>query len=225
MIFPITPAVSFISQNVVLKECLATPTMELKKRDDTFEMRVTKENVVENSEFRAENVKTLVSGEINDPASTSSQKSCFVLWQGHEVNTEYAELLDLIMKRYPETFKDNIIKNHKIWTVKLNMLCSSVNAFTKTSITEVNSEMLTEYRGLFNILQNSGFNIDWLMSHLNYIENLCELYASDLRIDNAKEKLQDLQTLRGLKMSASESFWTEGISLASIARNIGDGLL
>ncbi|KAL8104494.1 hypothetical protein AgCh_028639 [Apium graveolens] len=225
LIFMMTPAVSIISQNVVLEECLATSTTEPKMRDDTFDMRVTKENVVENSEYRAEKVKALASGESNDRASTSLEKSCFVLWQGHEVNTEYADLLDLIMKRYPETFKHKIIKNHKIWTVKLNMLCSFVNAFTKTSMTEVNSEMLTEYRGLIYVLQKSGFNIDWLMSHLNYIESLYELYASDPHIDNAKEKLQDLQTLHARKISAAESFWTQGISLAAIAHNIGDGLL
>lgn len=226
--FPMTPALSLISQDVVLGKCSASPTTELNTHDDTFDMRVMEENVVENSEVCAEKVKevkALVSGESNDRASTSSKKNCFVLWQGHEVNTEYADLLDLIMKRYPETFKHNIIKTNKIWTVKLSMLCSSVNAFTKTSMTEVNSEMLTEYRGLFNILRNSGFNIDWLMRHLNYIEDLFELYASEPRIDNAKRKLQDLQTLNAIKMTASESFWTEGISLAAIARNIGDGLL
>lgn len=226
--FPMTPTLSLISQDVVLGECSATPTTEQNTRDDSFDMRMTDENMVENSEVRAGKVKeveALVSGESNDRASTSSEKSCFVLWQGHEVNTEYADLLDLMMKRYPETFTHNIIKNHKIWTVKLSMLCSSVNAFTKTSMSEVNSEMLIEYRGLFNVLRDSGFNIDWLMSHLNYIEKLCELYASDPHIANAKRKLQDLQTLHAIKMTASESVWTEGISLASIARNIGDGLL
>lgn len=213
---------------MVLEERLETPTTELKTRDDTFDMSLTEENVVGTSEFQFENVKEVkarVSGESNDRASTSSEKRCFALWQGHEINTEYADLLDLIKKRYPETFKHNIIKNQNIWTVKLKLLCSSVNAFTKTSMTEVNSDMLTEYRGLFKILQTSGFNIDWLMSHLNYIENLCELYASDPRINNAKEKLQDLQTLHAIKMTASESFWIEGISLAAIACNIGAGLL
>ncbi|KAK1379415.1 hypothetical protein POM88_026159 [Heracleum sosnowskyi] len=135
-----------LSQNVVLEERLATPITEVKTCDDTFDMRATEENVVENSEVHAKKVKevqALVSGESNDGASTSSEKSCFLLWQGHEVNTEYADLLNLIMKRYPETFKHSIIKNHKIWSVKLNMLCSSVDAFTKTSMSERETIFLT----------------------------------------------------------------------------------
>lgn len=58
-------------------------------------------------------------------------------------------MLDLIMDKYPQSFKKLTNKNKKIVTVKLNTLASLVNAFTTTLMTEVDNEMLTEFEALF----------------------------------------------------------------------------
>lgn len=84
------------------------------------------------------------------------KKDC-ALWQSHEVKSEFVGLLDLIIQEYPETFAQLTLKMNKIWTMKLNMLCSLVNAFTKTSMTEFDTELLTEYgRGTFYRLAEVG---------------------------------------------------------------------
>ncbi|KAK1402968.1 hypothetical protein POM88_002573 [Heracleum sosnowskyi] len=193
--------VSVTSQNVGLGEPLANPTVELVDSQ----------------------------GAGNDCASSSREKKDFGLWQGYEVNSEFVVLLDLIMKRYPETFEHFITKNKKLCTMRLNMLCTSVNAFTTTTMTEIDAEMITEYRTLFGDLQRS-FNIKWLVSRLNYIEQFHfsqnELHAIDSSIDDAKSKLLVLQNLRTEKMTKmQEAFGTMGTNLVSTAGYIGDDLL
>ncbi|XP_074340041.1 uncharacterized protein LOC141677858 isoform X2 [Apium graveolens] len=227
-------AVSFITQCGVLEEPLPTTTVEINDyrypyrriNFGVIDMRVPKENWGENSVLVADKVtqtEAPVSGASRDWAD-SCEKSNSVLWQGHEVNSEYVGMLDLIKEKYPYTFQDLPKKNEKLLTVKLNTLCSSVNAFFKTSMAEVDTEMITEYKILFTTLGSWGFNTNWLLSHVSYIENLHELNASDYRIDDAKNKLQELQTLLAEKSTNSESFQTMGISNASTAAYIGDGL-
>lgn len=205
--------------------------------DELVDLRVPKESMdmVEHTVVDDERVRQIgapVAGPRNDQASSSWENSHMVLCQGHEVNSEFLGLLDLIMKKYPETFEQLPPKNKKILTMKLNMFCSSVNAFTKTSKTEVNTEMLTEYRALFTDFQRWGFNINWLMRHLNDIEQhwcskplLYELHAIDSRIDDAESKLQDLRTLRAEKMTGSGSSQIMATSFADTAGYIGDDIL
>ncbi|KAL8103627.1 hypothetical protein AgCh_027995 [Apium graveolens] len=162
---------------------------------------------------------------INDQASSS--------WRlDHEVNSEFVGMLDLVKKRYPETFEQVPIENKKILTVKLNLCCSSVNAFMKTCMTEIDTKLLAEYRALFTDLQRWGYNINWLMSRLNYTGHLhlsnpllSELQAIDSGNDNTESKLKDLQTLHAEMMTDPESFQTTSTSLAATACYIGDGLL
>ncbi|KAK1402969.1 hypothetical protein POM88_002574 [Heracleum sosnowskyi] len=135
---------------------------------------------------------------VNDRASSSRGNSDFGLWRGHEVNPDFVGLLDLIITKYPETFEQFISKSEKFYTMKLNMLCTSVYEFLRTSLTEFNTDIITEYRDLFTDLQRWGFNVNWLLSHLKYIEHFqisqYELHSIDSRPDDAKNKLQDLQS-------------------------------
>lgn len=229
------PAVSLITQCGVLEEPFPTTTVEIvdyqypykRIKFGIIDTKVPKDNWEENSVLVADKVTQTdapVSGASSDWAD-SCEKSNSVLWQGHEVNSEYVGMLDLIKKKYPYTFKDLPKKDDKLLTVKLNTLCSSVNAFIKTSMAEVDTEMITEYKILFTHLGLWGFNTDWLLRHALYIENLHELNASDSRIHDAKNKLQELQTLRAEKSTNPESFRTMGSSHASTASYVGDGLL
>lgn len=230
------PAVSLITKYGVLEEPLPTKTVEVVDYQYPYkrinfgiiDMSMPKENWVENSVLVADKVtqtEAPVSGASSDRAD-SCEKSNFVLWQGHEVNSEYVGMLDLIKKKYPCTFMNLPKKNEKLLTVKLNTLCSSVNAFIKTSMAEVDTEMIIEFKNYFTSLGFSGFNTNWLVRHTVYIEHLLELNASDSRIDDAKNKLQELQTLRAEKSTNSESCWTmASCSHASTAAYVGDGLL
>ncbi|KAK1362704.1 F-box domain-containing protein [Heracleum sosnowskyi] len=94
------------------------------------------------------------------------------LWQGHKVKSEFVGLLDLIMKKYPETFEyfTTNTESKLFCTMKLNMLCTSVDAFSKISTTEVDDKMVTEHKVVFAELQKLGFKVNWLESHLNCIE-------------------------------------------------------
>ncbi|KAK1402954.1 hypothetical protein POM88_002559 [Heracleum sosnowskyi] len=73
-----------------------------------------------------------------------------------------------------------------------------VDEFIRTSMTELNTDIITDYRDLFTDLQRWGFNVNWLLSYLKYIEHLqisqSELHSIDSRPDDAKNKLQDLQS-------------------------------
>lgn len=67
-----------------------------------------------------------------------------------------------------------------------------MKTFIGTSLTEVDAEMIGEYRALFADLQRS-FNVTWLVNHLNSIEQLKlsqsklgKFHASDYCTDNAK---------------------------------------
>lgn len=156
MISQMVPDVSLTAQNVV-------------------GMRVPKDYMAGNFAVDADKVKkfeNLVPGPSNDLANPLCDNRDCVYWHGHEVNPECVSLLDLIMQEHPETFAQLTLKSKKIWTMKLNMLCSLVNAFTNTSMTEVDIELLTEYRELFSDLQRWGFNVNWLMCRLNSVEHL-----------------------------------------------------
>ncbi|KAK1403015.1 F-box domain-containing protein [Heracleum sosnowskyi] len=163
----------------------------------------TEEHVVEDSVVDADRVRDIDAPleEIGkDPVSTSRGNRYFGLWLGHKVNYEFLGLLDRIMHQYPETFENFTKKKKKLCTMNLNMFCTSVNDFTKISMSEVDSEMLVEYRDAFAYLQNEGFNVSWVVRRLDYIEHLRfsnplipELYALDCRINDDKSKLQELQ--------------------------------
>ena len=216
-----TPAVSLSAQNVVEEKDLESPTKKL--IDTTYTNKST---------GNGQKIKALVSVARNVPATSGGDISNLVLWQGHEVNPEFVGVLDRIMKSYPETFRQLTTKNKKIWTMKLNTLCSLVNNLVKTPKIEVNAEVLCEYRALFTDLQRWGFKLNWLINHLNRIERLLfsktignELLAIDTRINDAKIKIQDLQTLRLDRMTHSESSPTKGTSLAVTAGYLGDDIL
>ncbi|XP_017234938.1 uncharacterized protein LOC108208869 [Daucus carota subsp. sativus] len=170
---------------------------------------------------RATQFDVTVEGLGNDGVSSSRRDSDFGLWQGHEVKSEFARLLHNIMNNYPETFEHFTTSDKKLSTMKLNMLCTSVNVFTKISMTQVDTEMIAEYRDVFAGLQKFGFNVSWLVSRLNYIEKLrnsqplSELHVIDCNINSAKSKLQDLETLRKKKMEEiQKAFGSMGTNLA-----------
>ena len=105
----------------------------------------------------------------NDRASSSRASGEIGLWKGHEVNSEFLSLLDCIEKKYPETFDHFTTNSKKLCTMKLNMFCTIVKDYTRTSMTEVDTEMIAEYRVQFADLQRS-FNVKWLVNHLNCVE-------------------------------------------------------
>lgn len=165
---------------------------------DTVEKRVQVEHLVEQSvdadKVRQVGCPVAGTGTGNDWASSSSGNSDFRLWQGYEVNLEFVGLLDLITKKYPETFEHFTAKSKRFYTLKLNMLCTVVKDFLRTSMTDFTTEIITWYRDLFLDLQKWGFNVNWLVSHLNYIEQLHfskGLHATNPHIDD-RNKLLDL---------------------------------
>ncbi|KAK1400632.1 hypothetical protein POM88_000237 [Heracleum sosnowskyi] len=172
------------------------------------------------SNLKVRDFDSLAEGTGNDHVSSSMGNSNLGFWRGHEVNFEFVCLLNLIMNKYPETFEYFTIKNKKFCTIMLNMLCTSVNDFIKISMTEVDSEMIAEYRDVFADLKIFGFNVSWLVSRLNYIEQLQfswpllpELHALDCQINEARKKMQEIE----------KAFGTLGSTLA--VGCIGDGLL
>ncbi|KAK1356131.1 hypothetical protein POM88_049387 [Heracleum sosnowskyi] len=182
-------------------------------------MGVQEELVVQNSVVDVHRVAQIgdpVERTRNDQVNSSRCNSDFGLWRGHEVNSEFVCLLDLIMNKYPETFEHFTTKNKKNCTMKLNLLCTSVNDFNRISLTDVNTEMFAEYRDVFAELQKFGFNISLLVSRLNYTEQIC--------INDTKTKLQDLETLRAEKMQEiQKAFGTMVTNL--VVGYIGDDLL
>ncbi|KAK1402982.1 hypothetical protein POM88_002587 [Heracleum sosnowskyi] len=112
---------SVVAENAVVHEPLASPAKEL-------------------DEYRARQTAALAEGTGKDPVSSFKGNKDFRLWQGHEVNSEFVCLLDRIMDKYPETFEHLTPKNKNLCTMNLNLLCTSLNDFTKLSMTEVNSE-------------------------------------------------------------------------------------
>lgn len=148
--------------------------------------------------------------------------------KGHEVNSNFLGILNCIEKRYPETFDYFTTSSKKLRTVKLNMLCTTVKAFSKTSLTEVDTETISEYRALFAYLQRS-FNVKWLVDRLNNIVQLQfsqplldKFHAVDSRTDDTKSKLQDLQDLR--TRMTTEARMEVGTMGANLFGYIGDDL-
>lgn len=204
---------------------------------ETVNAGVEKKHALENSLVDANGVRQTDSsseGTSNNQRSSFEGNIYYAVWRGHEVNSEFVCLLERIMRKYPETFEH--FKKNKLSTVWLNMLCTSLNAFTKLSMTEVNFETIVQYKDIFAYLQNLGFNIGWVLSRLNYIQHLrfskpliMELHAIDCLIDDAKSEVQDLpaptndaisklrnlQSLRAEKMTEIErDFGTMGTNLA-----------
>lgn len=199
--------VSLTSHKVMLDDSLATPTKEMvdaqeilkKVRVDTVEKRVQVEHSVENSVVdHADSVRYVgapIAGTGIGQGSSSRVKSKFLI--GLELKSEFAGLLDLIMEKYPETLKDFTARTLRLYAMELHMLCTSVNDFLRTSITEFSTDIITEYKDLFAHLQVREFNVHWLVSHLNYIEQLRLSEngdAIDSRTGDAKTKLQDVQS-------------------------------
>ncbi|XP_074347813.1 uncharacterized protein LOC141686669 [Apium graveolens] len=238
---------SVTAQNVVMEDTLESPTKVLVSSEniqktvciDTMEEEVQEEQVMQNSEPHTDmvrDVSALLEETCNDPVSSFGGTSDSGLWQGYGVNPDFVCLLDQITIKYPGTFEHLTATNKKFYEMKLNMLCSSVIDFTKIPLTEVDAEMIADYRDIFADLQKLGFNVSWLVNRLNYIERLHfsqplrELHAIDLHIDDAKSKLQDLQiriddakiklqdlhTLRAEKMQeAKKPAGTMGVNLAA----------
>ena len=71
---------------------------------------------------------------------------------------------------YPETFDHFTTNSKKLCTMKLNMFCTIVKDYTRTSMTEVDTEMIAEYRAQFADLQRS-FNVKRLVNHLNSLQD------------------------------------------------------
>ncbi|KAK1399279.1 hypothetical protein POM88_009142 [Heracleum sosnowskyi] len=244
-----TATTSVTAQNAVLQEPLAAPTKVFAGSKnthktvciDTVDMQVQEEQVVQYSAVntdRARKISAPVEGTSNNRVRSSRRNNDFRLWQGHEVNSEFVCLLDIIMNKYPKTFEHFTTINEELCTSQLNMLCTSVNVFTKICMNQVDAEMIADHRAVFTALQNLGFNVSWLVNRLNFIEQLRfsqpllpELDAIDSHINNAKTKLQDLQilikdlhTLCAEKMQEIEkAFGTMGANL--LVGCIGDDLL
>ncbi|XP_074343887.1 uncharacterized protein LOC141683088 [Apium graveolens] len=136
----------------------------------------------------------------NDQPSLSWETSGFRFWRGHEVKSEFVSLLERITKKYPDTVRHLTAKVNIVHKLMLNGFCTTVTSFMNTPIADVDADLITGYRAIFSDLQSWGFNISWLTSRLNYVEQfrfsqplLNELHAIVSRI-------QDLQTLRAEKM-------------------------
>lgn len=248
---PQTETVSLTAENAALEEPLAASTKGLVDCQyidktvsvETLDLEVEEQTLVD--AYKVRQIDSPVVGTRDNRVSSSMGIGDFGLWRGYEVNTENVGLLDRIMQKYPETFEHFTMTNKKYSTVRLNMLCTSLIDFTRLSVAEVDSEIIVQYRDLFANLQSLGFDLSWVLSRLNYIEHLrfskpliTELHAIDCRIDDAKSKVQDmqtqladgmdtlqnLQTLRTEKMREIErDFGTMGTNLA--VGSIGDDLL
>lgn len=123
------------------------------------------------------------------------------------------------MEKYLETFEHFTTKSKTFCSMNLIVLYTLINAFITTAMTEIDSETITEYRTLFSYLQRS-FNVQWLVNHLNYIEQLRfsyhELLEVESCIDDAKSKSKLLPTLGTEKMAKIEkAFGTIGTNLAA----------
>ncbi|KAL8099199.1 hypothetical protein AgCh_031752 [Apium graveolens] len=252
---PYTEAATVKVPNVVLQEPLGVSTKVLVNCQhihrtvcvDTADTGMQEELVGQDSLLDVDRLRQIcspVKRTGNDRVSSSGGNIDFGLWRGHEVNCEFVYLLDLIMDKYPETFEHFTTKSNKVCTIKLNALCTLVNDLTRISMTDVDTEMIAEYRDAFAELQKFGFNVSWLVSRLNYVEQvlfsrplLSELHAIDCRIDEAKSKLQefqgrnddtksklrDLETLRAEKMQEiQKAFGTMFKNL--LVGHIGDDL-
>ncbi|XP_074348094.1 uncharacterized protein LOC141686900 isoform X1 [Apium graveolens] len=139
-----------------------------------------------------------VGGDGDDQVRSSRRAVDTGLWNGHEVKSEFIGLLNLIMKQYPETFEHFTTNTESklFCTMKLNMLCTSVDALSKISTTEVDDKMVTEHKVLFADLQKLGFRVNWLESHLNCIEHgISKSLLHDLdEVDSLVEKNDDTKT-------------------------------
>lgn len=161
---------------------------------------------------------------------SSGKNDCFKLWQGHAVYPECVDLLELIRKTYPETFKGFSPQSKMIYTVGLFTLYTAVKSFSNVSTVEVTAATITKYRGLFADLERWGFNINWLVNHLNCIEQLRfsrplvdELHVIDRHLEEAQREVRELQSLRSAKVGEiQEAFGHLGTHLA--AGCLGDGL-
>ncbi|XP_074332206.1 uncharacterized protein LOC141669532 isoform X1 [Apium graveolens] len=181
----------------VVHEPLASPAKEL--GDCQYINGIICVDSVENSRVdadRARKTDALDEGTNNDLLSSFKGNRVLGLLQGHEVNLEFVCLLDRIMHKYPKTFEHFTLKNNNLCTMNLNMLCTSLNDFTKISMTDVNSDVILEFRDVFAYLKSQVFNVSWLVNGL-----IPELYEIDCHIDDASSKLQDLQALRMEKMT------------------------
>ncbi|XP_074360529.1 FBD-associated F-box protein At3g52670-like [Apium graveolens] len=152
-----TVTVSMTAQNAVLQEPLADSTNDL---DDsqyvhqtptvgTVDVNVQEEHVMGDVVGDADTVRHItvpIEEKGKERLSSSVRNRDFGLWQGHEVNSEFVCLLDRIMDKYPETFEHFTAKNKKLCTRNLNILCTSLNDFNKLSMTEIDSEIIAEYR-------------------------------------------------------------------------------
>lgn len=247
MFWPHSGEASVTAHNVVIEDTLEAPTNVLFGSENihksvcigTMEEGLQEEQVMHNSEQHADmvrNVGALVEETYHDPVSSFKRNSASGLWQGYGVNPDFVCLLDQITIKYPGTFEHLTATNKKFYKMKLDMLCTSVIDFSKVPLTEVDAEMIAEYRDIFADLQKLGFNVSWLVNRLNYIERLHfsqplpELHAIDchiddakskfqdlqIRIDDAKIKLQDLHTLRAEKMQeVKKPSGTLGANLAA----------
>ncbi|KAK1352172.1 hypothetical protein POM88_053676 [Heracleum sosnowskyi] len=180
----------------LLEEPLTTPTAELVDSQDIHKKvcvnRVQVEHLVDSSvgdADRARHAGAPVARKSINQASSSRGNSNFWLWQGLEIKSEFVDLLDLIVKKYPQTFEHFTAKSETFYAMKLNMLCTWVNEFLRTSMPEFCTDIISEYKDGFADLQRWGFNVYWLVDRLNYIEQIRlsqnEVHAIDSSVGDA----------------------------------------
>lgn len=160
----------------------------------------------------------------NDQTSLSSETSGFRFWRGHEVKSEFVSLLERITKKYPDTVKHFTAKVDILHTMMLNMFCITVTSYMNTPIADVDADIITGYRAIFSDLQRWGFNISWLASRLNYVEQLRFSQPLLNELHAIVSRIQDLHTLRAEKMMEIQNAlgtMDAGLSLQCI----GDDLL
>lgn len=160
----------------------------------------------------------------NDQANSSWENSGFSFWRGHEVKFEFVSLLERITKKYPDTLKHFTAKADIFHTMMLNVFCITVTSYMNTRITDVDADKITEYRALFSDLQRWGFNISWLVSRLNYVEQLRFTQPLLNELHAIVSRIQDLQTLHAEKMTEIQKAlgtMDAGLSL----HRLGDDLL
>ncbi|KAK1372650.1 hypothetical protein POM88_028843 [Heracleum sosnowskyi] len=136
----------------------------------------------------------------NDQTSSSLETSGFRFWRGHEVKSEFVSLLERITEKYPDTLMHFTTKVDILHTMMLNGFCITVTSFMNTPIADVDADIITGYRAIFYDLQRWGFNISWLTSRLNYVEQLRFSQPLLNELHAIVSRIQDLQTLRAEKM-------------------------
>lgn len=76
---------------------------------------------------------------------SSKENNIFCLWRSHKVLLKFVHSISLWKSTW-KSLRASPPKEKMFCTLKLNMICTSLNAFVKTTVTEINTEVITEYR-------------------------------------------------------------------------------